>query len=205
VALAPEAIIDAAMAVLDEVGLDRLSMRAVADRLGVHVGGLYYHLPGKQALLRAMADRLCQRALDPLPTCTVEWQAEAEALCRAVRRAMLAYRDGARLLLEGPLLGSTGALEVMERLLMTLGRSGLPDGKARIGGDALMSYVTGFVLQEQLALTVIPSAQPAVAELAARFPLVFGSTGDFGGVSSDELFISSVELILTGLIAQTRF
>lgn len=203
-ALAPEAIIDAAMAVLDEVGFDKLSMRAVADRLGVHVGGLYYHLPGRQALLRGMADRLCQRALDPLPSFTVEWQAEAEALCRAVRREMLASRDGARLLLEGPLLGSTGALEVMERLLSALGRSGLADGPMRIGADALMSYVTGFVLQEQLALTVIPPAQPEVAELAARFPLVFGSKGDFGGVSSDELFISSVRLILTGLITRIK-
>jgi AcrR family transcriptional regulator len=208
VALDPEAITDAAMAVLDEVGLDKLSMRAVAERLGVQVGGLYYHVSGKQALLRAMADRLCQRALEsgpgssrPMAALTSGWQAEAAALCQAVRRAMLASRDGARLLLEGPLLGSTGALEVMERMLAALARSGLTGRSVRIGADALMSYVTGFVLQEQLALAVTPPRPQEVADLAGRFPLVFGSHGDLGGIASDDLFISSIGVFLTGLSA----
>ena len=56
-------ITNAALDVLDDVGLDKLSMRLVATRLGVQVGGLYYYVADKAALLRAMADELCQQVL----------------------------------------------------------------------------------------------------------------------------------------------
>lgn len=188
------------MAVLDERGLHGLSMRAVAGVLGVQVGALYYHLPDKQALLRAMADRLCERALENWPAPSGDWQVDAQACCTALRRAMLSSPDGARLIMEGPLLGSVGALEVMERLIESLGRTGLPAGPVRIGADALMSYVTGFVLQEQLAPAASVATAPGdLAGLMERFPLVFGAEGDLGGISGDELFRSSVELILSGL------
>lgn len=202
-----QAITDAAMAVLDERGLDGLSMRAVAGRLGVQVGGLYYHLPDKPALLRAMADRVCRRALEygpGAPGAEADWRAEAHARCAALRRAMLSWRDGARLVLEGPLVGSAGALELMERLIATLARSGLGATEVRVGADALMSYVTGYVLQEQLALSGALPAPQQLAELSARFPLVFGADRDLGALSDDELFDASVELILTGLTAHGR-
>jgi TetR/AcrR family transcriptional regulator, tetracycline repressor protein len=117
---------------------------------------------------------------------------------------MLSCRDGARLTLEGPLLGSPGALELMERLLRVLNRSGLPAAQVRVGADALMSYVTGFVLQEQLVLSVAAPAAGELAGLTERFPLVFGADGDLGGISNDELFSASVELLLTGRDAPLR-
>ena len=56
--LNPEAIVDAAMAVLDEGGVDSLNMRAVADRLGTGPSSLYAHFAGKDELLAAMIDRI---------------------------------------------------------------------------------------------------------------------------------------------------
>lgn len=57
---ARETILDAAEAVVGERGALSLTLDAVADRAGVSKGGLLYHFPTKDALLRAMVDRLCR-------------------------------------------------------------------------------------------------------------------------------------------------
>src|SRR5690349_13789087 len=59
-----EAILDATLALADERGLDAVSMRAVAARLGVTPMALYRHVGDKQGLL----DGLVERLLDELPT-----------------------------------------------------------------------------------------------------------------------------------------
>ena len=62
-ALSREAIVDAGLAILDEYGLGDLSMRRVADALGVQAGALYYHVPNKQSLLAAIADEILRATL----------------------------------------------------------------------------------------------------------------------------------------------
>ncbi|WUH97014.1 TetR/AcrR family transcriptional regulator [Spirillospora sp. NBC_00431] len=53
-----EALLDAAEAVLSEQGTQALTLSAVADRAGVSKGGLLYHFPTKEALVRAMVARV---------------------------------------------------------------------------------------------------------------------------------------------------
>jgi hypothetical protein len=80
---------------------------------------------------------------------------------------------------------------------------GLTPSQVRIGADALMSYATGYVVQEQLA-TSVARAPADLAGLSERFPLVFGVDRDLGALSGDDLFEASVELLLTGLAAGGR-
>ena len=53
-----EALLDAAESVLFEQGSQALTLTAVADRAGVSKGGLLYHFPTKEALVRAMVARV---------------------------------------------------------------------------------------------------------------------------------------------------
>ncbi|TDC87572.1 TetR/AcrR family transcriptional regulator [Actinomadura sp. 7K507] len=55
-----EALLDAAEAVLSEQGTQALTLNAVADRAGVSKGGLLYHFPTKEALVRAMVARVIE-------------------------------------------------------------------------------------------------------------------------------------------------
>ena len=57
-----ERIVDAAMALLDEVGLDAFSTRALAARLGVRQPALYWHFRNRRALLEAMNARMIAEA-----------------------------------------------------------------------------------------------------------------------------------------------
>ena len=187
-------ITSAALEALEEGGFEKLSMRAVAARLGVHVGGLYYHVADRAALMRTMSDVLCARALDDLAP-TGPWRTDAAALCHGVRRSILACRDGARLLAASPMVGSVEALRLMERLMSTLA-GGLPAAQVPAAADTLMSYVTGFVLQEQLEASAGgPDRGMSETDLAKRFPWVFEGVTQ---PSSDATFAAGVEAILRG-------
>jgi AcrR family transcriptional regulator len=62
VPLTADAIIDAALAIVDETGLDGLSMRRLGGRLGVEAMTLYHHVPNKDALLDRLVERVITRA-----------------------------------------------------------------------------------------------------------------------------------------------
>lgn len=196
----------AALDVLDETGLDKLSMRLVAGRLGVQVGGLYYYVADKAALLRRLADEICEQALrefadtdgggkagrgQPAATtgavadwagAVADWAGEALRLCGCIRSVLNRHRDSARVLAASPLNGSLSALALMERLIAAL-EPGIAADRVNLAADTLMAYVTGFVLQEQSG---DPASFPlTLDELAARFPRIFRTVGgdddhDFG-------------------------
>ena len=60
-----DAVIEAALAMLDTVGVDGLSMRALADRLGVKAASLYWHLRDKDQLLELVAESVLDRVVVP--------------------------------------------------------------------------------------------------------------------------------------------
>jgi TetR/AcrR family tetracycline transcriptional repressor len=191
-------ITGAALGVLDEVGLDKLSMRLVAARLGVQAGGLYYYVADKAAMLRHLADELCDQALGEFGARpagpaggAADWAGEALALCGCVRAVLNQHRDSARVLAASPLSGSLSALALMERLIAAL-EPGIAADRVNVAADTLMAYVTGFVLQEQSG---IPDRFPlSLDELAARFPRIFRTVG--GGDDRD--FTTAVIAIITG-------
>jgi TetR/AcrR family tetracycline transcriptional repressor len=190
-------ITGAALGVLDEVGLDKLSMRLVAARLGVQAGGLYYYVADKAAMLRHLADELCDQALAEFSArmgqrgATAGWADEALALCGCVRAVLNRHRDSARVLAASPLSGSLSALGLMERLIAAL-EPGIAADRVNVAADTLMAYVTGFVLQEQSG---VPDRFPlSLDELAARFPRIFRTVGG----DDDRDFTTAVTAIITG-------
>jgi TetR/AcrR family transcriptional regulator, tetracycline repressor protein len=192
------AITTAALDALDDVGLDKLSMRTVAARLGVQVGGLYYYLPDKSALLRSMANNICREALADFEATGTggDWDAAARALCHSVRGAIRGRRDAARVLAAGPLHGSFEAMALMERLIGLL-EHGIAPSLANDAADTLMSYVSGFVLQEQIQAsdTGLPAS---IEELRARFPLVFRAAGG----DNERTFHAATAAIIDGFVHQ---
>jgi TetR/AcrR family transcriptional regulator, tetracycline repressor protein len=191
------AITNAGLESLDELGLDKLNMRAVAARLGVQAGALYYYVPNKSGLLRLMADRLCSSVANDLEPGR-PWREDAVALCLAVRRTLLGHRDGARIFARSPLVGSPAALGLMERLMTDLAQ-GVPSDHVAIAADTLFSYVTGFVLQEQHEEPGAGFDLQSLADLQRRFPRVF-ATRD---ADSEKTFRAALDAILAGFTAGT--
>src|SRR5436309_13810414 len=93
-ALDQKQIVQAALALLDEVGFDGLTMRNLAKKLGVQAASLYWHVRSKQDLLSLVAEEICapMRESDR----TLPWREQLEALANEYRRVLLAHRDAAR-------------------------------------------------------------------------------------------------------------
>lgn len=149
-------VIRAATTELNAVGLDALSLRAVARRLDVQAPALYWYVKDKGELLNAVGTELWRPAIDAAVEAAaarpVSSRAVTLAYARALRAAISSCRDGARLL-GGTRLEDAGLLESMEE----------PLAAWAVGGGDLDGFVTliqtaqhatiGFCLSEQLAAT----------------------------------------------------
>jgi TetR/AcrR family tetracycline transcriptional repressor len=151
-------VIEEALALLDEVGLDALTTRALAARLGVRASALYRHVSGKKELLAALADRIMSEALADPPQ-DADWAGQLESFAHRLRRSLLAHRDAARVVAQYGPLGERALLNA-EAGIGLLRSAGLPLSTAAHAGHTVVCFVVGFVLQEQ-APTPEPDGQRA--------------------------------------------
>ncbi|MFZ3599111.1 TetR/AcrR family transcriptional regulator C-terminal domain-containing protein [Streptomyces sp. BH104] len=142
-----ETVVTEALDLLDEVGLETVSTRRLAKRLGVEQPSLYYHFRTKKDLLAAMADAaMAPHANAPLPAPEDDWREWFLENSRGFRRTLLMRRDGARLH-----AGSTpiGDLDRIRRKLAFLCASGVPERDAQMAMLAASRFTVGCVLEEQ--------------------------------------------------------
>ncbi|SEP51774.1 TetR/AcrR family transcriptional regulator C-terminal domain-containing protein [Amycolatopsis saalfeldensis] len=143
-----EIIVSEALALLDELGLDEVSTRRLAKRLGVEQPSLYWHFPSKAVLLEAMADAaMALHATAPLPTPSDDWREWLLENSRSFRRALLAHRDGARLHAGTRPRGAdlSRALHKVDFLIA----AGLPERDAQMAMLTTGHFTVGSVLEEQ--------------------------------------------------------
>jgi len=117
-----EAVVEAALAVVDDVGIDALALRGVARRVGAPPMSLYSHFAKKAELLDLMYADVARRLYADAGHST--WQAALVALGHQVRRVLLHHPGRA------PLLARTAPppsiVPLRERLLVLLTKDGVP-------------------------------------------------------------------------------
>jgi TetR/AcrR family transcriptional regulator, tetracycline repressor protein len=145
-----EQVVQTAIRLLDEVGLDGLTVRRLAAELGVQAPALYWHVRNKRELLDLMAEQIAAAAVpawlqEPAPGQPWwDWLAERS---RAMRGALLLHRDGARVVAGNR--PTPDALPHIERLLGVLHQAGFPSYEALQAVLALGAYVGGSALEAQ--------------------------------------------------------
>ncbi|WP_326822684.1 TetR/AcrR family transcriptional regulator C-terminal domain-containing protein [Streptosporangium sp. NBC_01756] len=191
-------IIATALQLLDEVGLDQLTLRRLASELGVQAPALYWHFANKQELLDEMADALT-REIPLRPLAEGEpWQDWLADRMRNQRRMLNAHRDAARLFVGARPGPST--LPMFQTALESLRRAGFPPREALRGLFTLGHYVTGFVLEEQAQ-----SAGPPQDDLEqarhwfADHPALFEAVAQSGHPQGEETFEHGLSTILNGM------
>ncbi|ALG10348.1 TetR/AcrR family transcriptional regulator [Kibdelosporangium phytohabitans] len=190
--------VDVALALLDEAGLDALTMRRLADAVGAQVGALYRYFATKQDLLTAMAERMLAGCGDPLPS-HENWPGQVAEMAERMRNALLRYQDGARVFAGTHAVG-VNTLSFSDTLVGVLRGAGFADEDAARATFAIVSFVIGHTLEEQAAdaypqdgplleSALEPGAFPHLT--AARHTL---TSADFG-----THFRFGLKLIITGL------
>lgn len=196
-----DAIVDAAFAVLDDVGSDGLTVRAVADRLGVKAPALYWHVRDKQALLDEMATRvwasIARASLaGGLPAAPAPgsapgeppWWTACATFARTARAALLAHRDGARLF-AGTALTDAEVLTDQEAGFAWMAEQGFSVAATADAFAILISFVVGHCIEEQGRA----QAPAGTYDLAARDQRVGAADHPMVAAAGRQLFDPDVD------------
>jgi AcrR family transcriptional regulator len=140
-----ERVVRAALMLLDEAGLEGLSMRHLAERLGVKAASLYWYVRDKDELLGLLADAISGEVREP--AADLPWRERMEAFMLENRRVLLAHRDAARVLMQTPPFGPN-RLRLIDLGLQALLAAGFDGAMILRAGRLLNDYVTSSVLEE---------------------------------------------------------
>ena len=207
--LTQEAIVEAALRLLDAEGLDGLSMRRVGDELDTGAASLYWHVGSKDGLLDLIFDRVIreQEVPDPDPE---RWQEQLKEVARTMRATILRHRDIVRISI-GRIPMGPNAVRYSERLLAILRAGGVPDQLAVAGFQLMFSVVNGFTMDETGEGGEPPADQPPPDEAARmvrdyvgslppdRFPNLAQLADHFAFADPDPRFELLLDLYVDGL------
>lgn len=195
-------MIEAALRLLDEVGLDGLTVRRLAAELGVQSPALYWHVRSKQELLDGMADAMVLAAGMGPPRDGEPWQDWLAHRARAYRRALLAHRDGARVVAGAAALSPATITLFNDELTAMVGCGFTPTLALRTI-TAVSQYVTGFVLQEQAEARQradTPDPFAALAEMLGgdTSATLIRAFRDGAGAGGEDTFEHGVRVLIDG-------
>ncbi|HTJ32781.1 MAG TPA: TetR/AcrR family transcriptional regulator C-terminal domain-containing protein [Dactylosporangium sp.] len=198
--LSRERIVDAAIALIERDGSEALSMRRLGNELGVEGMAIYRYVDGRDALVRAIGDRL----LEPLHgvEMTGGWRAAADRYATALR-AIAVQSPGTFPLIGLQPLDTPMQLQPVERLLDALIADGFDACDALAVYRAVAAYARGYALAEATGFTV-DAAEPAgrrrLLDLAAgEFPILAGRVSELAHLDADRGFRVGLDALLAGL------
>jgi AcrR family transcriptional regulator len=205
--LTRDRVIEAALRVMDEEGLEAVSMRRVAREVGVEAMSLYHHVEDKEDLL----DGICEHVMAgfEFPEPVEDWAENCRRGARAWRRLLQSHPAVMRLLAEqrGP-VRTVDSMRPMEFALRLLRGAGLSDRDTAQAFHAFGGYIQGFVMMElgSIAGGTDEAHLKAHAELVSALPEEFEAlvavSPYFAECGADEQFEFGLDLLIRGLEAK---
>lgn len=213
-----ESVARAALHLLDEVGLDGLTMRRLAADLDIQNQSLYWHFTNKQELINCMAELMIADAFAELqyPDPEQDWAEWLTAFARRFRRTMLAHRDGARVLAEAD-VSLSNFFEGIELALDVLQHAGFDGNTATAGVITVIHFILGNTFEAQADPSSLrnkedeksphPRSLPIDRERFPRIVAFLHSIDVLSPAEASAPFEAGLSLILDGLranLAQER-
>lgn len=198
-----ERIVSTALQIVDDEGVDALSMRTLAQRLGSGTATLYRHFDNRAALVAHVVDRMFGAVeLNGDELLAMGWQQALRTVAHTMFEALARHRNAARLMVEEIPLGPN-AMALREYCVAALLDSGFPPRLAAHAFATFSRYVLGFAMQvnghggggqvdDAQVSAVFQSVDPAL------FPATVTVAGSMPVPIEDE-FSFGLELLLSGL------
>ncbi|WP_369139691.1 TetR/AcrR family transcriptional regulator C-terminal domain-containing protein [Modestobacter versicolor] len=207
-----EAIVAAALELLTEDGLEGVSFRRIAGRLGVSAPTLYWHVDSKRQLMDLMADELLHRTgpayAGPAPG--QPWWEWLRADAQRMFSALVATRDAPRVLAGNR--PSPEGFAGIERVLGVLVEAGMTPGQAQQTLFAIGAYVIGSATEWQAEedrqrTQPLPDPDDAAAnalraEVLADQPLLSAAIRELLHRPHQAAFEYGLDLLVDGLRAR---
>ncbi|MBF6181536.1 TetR/AcrR family transcriptional regulator C-terminal domain-containing protein [Nocardia otitidiscaviarum] len=202
------AVLTAALEIIDEQGVDELSMRRLGEALGRDPMAIYRHATNKAAVLDGVAEvvlgRLTVDASDP------DWCHQLRLLARDFRRTALTHPKVVPLLVTRPLakplgLRPIGTLRPLENILRLLVHAEFSGADALHIYRALFGFLYGHVLNELQEIVERPEESTDLLRLGlhrlpvGEFPVLRGLASDLATYDGAEELEHGLDILLTGL------
>jgi TetR/AcrR family transcriptional regulator, tetracycline repressor protein len=201
----------AGLKLLNAVGLERLTLRLLGRELKIQAATLYWHFKSKEELIDEMATMVLAEgawqlapAKDP-----ADWTVWAASFGSGLRKTLLAYRDGARMI-AGTRLRNTEYMKTAERIGARLVASGLTVRQTVVLLSTIYNYTLSFVMEEQAVFPRPGERSPQYdianrnAELDSRELPLLREAGAVLFDKFDRRYSEGLDLILRGAELQAR-
>jgi TetR/AcrR family tetracycline transcriptional repressor len=207
--LTREAIVDAALRVLEREGTEGLSMRRVAEELGTGPASLYWHVANKDDLINLLVDRVASEVEMPPPD-PARWQQQLKDWVLEARRVFRRYPGVAGLTLGRIPVGPT-VVRWNEWLLTLLRGAGIPDRIAAYAGDLGGLYLGATSYEEGLPPPSLTGQDLPLEQVVAlyrsyyeslprdQFPNIHATMDELFSGGPDERFELGLDIIIRGL------
>lgn len=161
----------AGLKLLNQDGLEQLTLRRLAVQLNVQAATIYWHFKSKEELLDEMATTvLTEGAASLIPARkSSDWSVWASTFGEGLRKTLLAYRDGARMV-GGTRLTNLEHLKTTERIGAQMLASGFSVRAAVVLLSTIYNYTLSFVTEEQ-AVFPTPGSGPPATRLKRETPV----------------------------------
>lgn len=227
--LSRDRVVAEALRIVDQDGLDALTMRALGKRLGVDPMAVYYHIPNKDALLDGIVEAVWAELSLPPPRQYIgdgdgnggvldvlSWQDELWQIAYAMRDTLRRHPNALPVLAMRPNVSRPG-FQLTDRALGAVLGSGLPMEEAFLIVNAAAQFILGHVLAEVQSVAddederIQAAFQQATTDHDAAgrnaYPNLehaFRSGLDLREITLDRIFDSGLHTILRGLEARVR-
>ncbi|WP_198961984.1 TetR/AcrR family transcriptional regulator C-terminal domain-containing protein [Pseudonocardia sp. MH-G8] len=196
-------IVGAAVELLDEEGIERLTMRRLAERLGVVAPSLYWHVETKDDVLDLAVDEIFGD-VPPGTGSAASWRDDVTAVLTAWRAAMLRHPWASALpARRRPTIGPN-FLTWMEILQATLARAGFHGSSRSAATWALYNHVMGSAASQSTLQISAEERRVGQQQLRAqndRYPTLAGG-GYLYDDDWDRAFACGMDYLLDGLQVQ---
>ena len=195
-------MVTAALRVVETEGGDALTMRRVADEIGVSASSLYGYVANKEELVQLVLEQIMTEI--PLPRPGADWQDMLRSWGRDTL-AVFRRHPGVAGLTLGRVPWGPSMLALGEYVLAELRSAGLPDQVAAYVGDLAGLYVGGFAYEQEVAQ--VPGRQDGLAQMVAwlrslpedRFPNTVALAAELVAGSAEDRFEWGLDVIVRGL------
>lgn len=216
VRLTREAVLRRAVDIADAHGLPALTMRRLADELGVEAMSLYHHVAGKEALLDGIADLVFEEVLDAgaagpdvddVREGRVPWEGAVRARIVGARAVMLRHPWAPLVIASRPAIGFAASRHV-DALVGLMRAGGLSHDLIHHGLHALGSRLHGFTLEVGAPDPSAAEARAAARAMIDRLPYLAAMLeavahdapgGTLGWCDDQTEFEFALDIILDGL------
>jgi len=197
--LSKERVFRAAVNVADREGLESLTMRKLADEIGVGAMSLYYYVPNKDELITGMVDIVFSEI--ELPPGDVDWRAAIRRRARSTREALNRHRWAVGLM-ESQEMPGPASIRLHDAVLGCLREAGFSIELTIQAYSVQDAYIYGFALQEKSVPFESAEESAAVAEEQSREYAELADERQLGALADEFPYLAEV---VAGHVAEVGF